>query len=279
MTDVLLATCTDWPSGEPGAAGLDAVLAVRGLASRWAAWDDPDVDWGAARLVAVRSTWDYAERYAEFVDWAREVEKSTRVLNGADVFAWNVDKGYLTDLGDVPAVPTLLVTGVADAIAAFGTTVLKPRVGAGGVGVVIADRPDDPRLAELLGVPLIAQPLVESIRTEGEVSVFVLGGRAVAQVRKVPAAGEIRAHEQYGAVCRPEPLGEEQARLAVAATGAAARFTGRPLDYARIDMLLLDGSWRVGEIEATEPGLYLDLLPANAEPFADVVVAALEGLF
>jgi glutathione synthase/RimK-type ligase-like ATP-grasp enzyme len=275
VTDVLLATCSDWPSGEPGAAALDAALAARGLTSRWAAWDDPDVDWAGARLVAVRSTWDYVGRYAEFVDWAREVEKRTRVLNGADVFAWNVDKGYLTGLGEVPVVPTLLVDDVAEAVAALGTTVLKPRVGAGGEGVVIADRPDDPRLADLPGVPLIAQPLVESIRTAGELSVFVIGGRAVSQVRKVPADGEIRAHEHRGAVCRAEPLSGEPAQLALDAVHAAASFTGRPLDYARVDMLRLDGFWRVSEIEATEPGLYLDLLPANAEPFADLVLTAL----
>ncbi len=34
---------------------------------------------------------------------------------------------------------------------------------------------------------------------------------------------------------------------------------------------------RVGlsELEVTEPGLYLDVLPANAEPFADLVAARL----
>jgi glutathione synthase/RimK-type ligase-like ATP-grasp enzyme len=151
------------------------------------------------------------------------------------------------------------------------------RVGAGGESLVIADRPDDPRLAELPGVPLIAQPLVTSIRTEGEISVFVLGGRPVSQVRKVPATGEIRAHDYRGAVYLAESLGDEQATLSLAAVEAAARLAGRPLDYARVDMLLYDGRWCVGEIEAVEPGLYLDLLPANAEPFADVVLTALSG--
>lgn len=275
MSDVLLATSSGWPSGEPGAPALDAALAARGIPARWVCWDDPSVDWAAARLVAVRSTWDYVERYAAFVAWARSLRSP--LLNGADVFAWNVDKSYLTRLGDLPVVPTLLVDDAAAAVASLGETVLKPRVGAGGDGVVIADRPDDPRLADLPDVPLIAQPLVASIRTEGEVSVFVLGGRPVSQIRKVPAAGEIRAHEHRGAVCRPEPLGEENAALALAAVEAAAGFTGRPLDYARIDMLRLAGRWVVSEIEVTEPGLYLDVVPTNAEPFVDVVQAALAG--
>lgn len=275
-TSILLATSGDLPQGEPGATVLDAELAGRGIDFSWARWDDDHVDWDAADLVAVRSTWDYVTRPTEFLAWAASLDQA-RLLNGADVFAWNVDKSYLTRLGDLPVVPTLLVDDAAAAVASLGETVLKPRVGAGGDGVVIADRPDDPRLADLPDVPLIAQPLVASIRTEGEVSVFVLGGRPVSQIRKVPAAGEIRAHEHRGAVCRPEPLGEENAALALAAVEAAAGFTGRPLDYARIDMLRLAGRWVVSEIEVTEPGLYLDVVPTNAEPFVDVVQAALAG--
>ena len=36
---------------------------------------------------------------AEFLAWARPVERITPLLNGADVFAWNADKAYLIDLG------------------------------------------------------------------------------------------------------------------------------------------------------------------------------------
>lgn len=275
---VLLATSSDWPDGEPGAAALDAALAARGVPARWVRWDDASVDWSDAGLVAVRSTWDYVDRWAEFVDWARRVEASTPLLNGADVFAWNVDKAYLTRLGEVPAVPSVVLdgtSGLPEAVERFGTAVVKPRVGAGGVGVVIAEGPNDVRLREVGDVPLLVQPLVESIRTEGEQSVFVLGGRAVSQVQKVPAAGEIRAHEHRGAICAPVPLDAALGELAVGAASAAAAFTGRPLDYARVDLLRHEGTWCVSELEATEPGLYLDLLPSNAGPFADLLAARL----
>ena len=38
-------------------------------------------------------------------------------------------------------------------------------------------------------------------------------------------------------------------------------------------MRLADGTLAVSELELIEPGLYLDVLPANAEPFADLVAA------
>jgi hypothetical protein len=116
------------------------------------------------------------------------------------------------------------------------------------------------------------QPLVASVRTEGESSVFVLDGTCVSQVDKAPGGDEIRVHEHFGGVSRPVPLRDEHVELALAAIAAAGR-DGRPLDYGRVDMLrLADGTLAVSELELIEPGLYLDVLPANAEPFADLVL-------
>lgn len=287
MTDVLLVTCSDWPHGEPGADALDAALAARGIASRWVCWDDPEVDWAAARLVAVRSTWDYVGRYAEFLAWARRVEAATRLVNGADVFAWNVDKTYLARLDGVPAVPTRPaadLAGLRAGVEEFGSAVVKPRIGAGGGGVIVVDDPDDPRLGapidDMPGAPArgpwVVQPLVESVRTEGETSVFVLGGTVASQVDKLPVGAEIRVHEYFGGSSRPVPVRPESADLALAAFEVAGALLGRRLDYGRVDMMrLADGTLAISELELVEPGLYLDVLPANAEPFADVVLARL----
>ena len=95
---VLLATCADLPARRARCEALDAALAARGDRPRVGVWDDASVDWAAADLVVVRSTWDYVDRAGEFLDWTRSLDQS-RLLNGADVFAWNHDKAYLADLG------------------------------------------------------------------------------------------------------------------------------------------------------------------------------------
>jgi glutathione synthase/RimK-type ligase-like ATP-grasp enzyme len=282
VTDLLLATCRELATGEPGHEALDAALARLGLDHRWACWDDPRVDWGDARLVAVRSTWDYAARVPDFLAWVRRVESRARLLNGADVIAWNVDKAYLLDVPG--AVPTLVADSVAELAAAvreLGTTVVKPRIGNGGAGMLVTDDPDDPRLGRpvaghpdlpVLGGPWICQPLVESVRTTGETSVFVLDGAAVARVDKLPAEGEVRVHEHFGGRSAPARLTEDAAACATAAVGAVAARLGRPVDYARVDLLRGDdGGWLVGEVELVEPGLYLDVMPENAAPFARMV--------
>jgi glutathione synthase/RimK-type ligase-like ATP-grasp enzyme len=282
VTTVLLATFALLPDGEYGGDGLVAALEERGVDARWACWDDPAVDWAAADLVAVRSTWDYHRRCAEFLDWARTVEKETPFLNGAEVFAWNADKAYLAAIADrVPVVPTellddrTLVTGLAAALDRFGTVVVKSRTGASGVGVVQAETTDDHRLSGLTAGPWVVQPLVESVRTRGESSVFVMDGVAVSQVDKVPGGDEIRVHEQYGGSSRPVPLAEDAASVAVEAMREVSSLLGAELDYGRVDLMELDGRLVVGELELIEPGLYLDVLPGNAVPFADLVAARL----
>ncbi len=108
---MLLVTCSALPDGEEwtGTTHLTDAFAARGIDARWVVWDDPDVDWSEG-LVAVRSTWDYETRRDEFLDWARSVPW---MLNSAEVFAWNTDKAYLTQLSatGVPVVPTLVVEG------------------------------------------------------------------------------------------------------------------------------------------------------------------------
>ncbi len=121
--------------------------------------------------------------------------------------------------------------------------------------------------------PWVVQPVVESVRTEGETSVFVIDGQVVSQAQKRPAPGELRVHEQYGGTTVAVPVTDEAADLARRAVAAAEAVLGERLDYARVDqMRLADGTLAVSELEVTEPGLYLEVLPDNAAVFADLVL-------
>lgn len=287
VTDVLLVTSAALPDGELAGELIVEALAGRDLSAEWVRWDDPTVDWSAAGLVAVRSTWDYQDRLPEFLAWADHVERWSRLMNGARAFRWNTDKNYLLDLerAGVPVVPTALLddpAALAEAVAGIsGRALVKPRVGAGGLGVVVLEDGPDLGLPVALDPdegPWVVQPLVESVRTDGELSVFVLDGSPISQVRKVPADDEIRVHEEYGGVSATVELTDEAALLATETVAAAQELLGAELLYARVDLLrLADGRLVVSELEITEPGLYLDLLPGNAELFAGVVAGLFEA--
>jgi glutathione synthase/RimK-type ligase-like ATP-grasp enzyme len=263
---VLLVTCADWPSGEPGAEHLDRAFSDRGIAAEWVGWDDPDVDWTDG-LAVVRSTWDYAERLDEFLAWSRSLPW---LLNGPGTFRWNVDKRYLLELehAGVPIVPTTHAEDAAALAAARGSYVVpvtKPVVGAGGVGVVIGNVDPGPG-------PWIVQPLMESVRTEGETSVYVFDGRPVSEFRKVPGSGEIRVQEHLGGRVTGVPLDAEAMAVAVTAVETACDLLERNLAYARVDLMRGDdGALLLSELELVKPGLYLDCDPVNAGLFADLV--------
>jgi len=113
---------------------------------------------------------------------------------------------------------------------------------------------------------------VPSVRTEGEISVFVLGGQVVTQVQKRPAAGEIRVHEAYGGHTQRVAVTNEAADVARQAVRVTEEVLGAPLSYARVDLMRDEGgALVVSEVEATEPGLYLDVVPENARAFGDLV--------
>ncbi len=168
----------------------------------------------------------------------------------------------------LPVVPTVLATTADEArqaAARFAPAVVKPTVAASGRGLVVMDGAGEPAGTG----PWLVQPVVESVHTEGEVSVFVLGGRAVAQVRKVAGGDDVRVHEAYGGRSVPVPLEDEHAALAVRTVQVAEELLGADLSYARVDLMrLADGTLAVGELEVTEPGLYLDLVPEVAADFA-----------
>lgn len=285
MTDVLLVTCSALPEGEVGGDRVVQELAARGVTAEWVSWDDPGVDWAEARFVLVRSTWDYDHRREEFLGWARKVQQLTTLVNTASVLEWNTDKIYLLDLieAGLPVVPTIGVedeSELAPALASFEAAVVKPRVGAGGRGVVVFDyEPGGPEgldESQLKMGPWIVQPLVESVRTEGETSVFVLGGEVVSQVQKRPAPGEIRVHEEYGGRSEAVEVTEEARDLASRTVVVAEHLLEVALPYARVDLMrMADGTLVVSELEVAEPGLYLDVVPANAVAFAETVAGLL----
>ena len=194
------------------------VLADRGIDARWVRWDDPDVDWAAADLVAVRSTWDYVAPARRVpAPGPGEVEAATRLLNGADVFAWNVDKAYLAGLQRPRAGPA----GRPDRAGRRPrrdrrrrTPVRQRRGQAAGRRQRgrRASWPTDPTTSRLetacTAGPWVVQPLVESVRTEGETSVFVLDGRAglagrqAAGGRRDPGARGVRRQLAAGPAAR-----------------------------------------------------------------------------
>ena len=232
-------------------------------------------------LVLPLIVWGYHRDHERWMracaTWAKA---GVRMLNPAEMIAWNSDKAYLGRLAEkgVAIPPTIWVEGVvqADVDAAFdrfGTDVVivKPRVSGGAWKTLRLSRGE--RLAGAPDGPAMIQPYLPSIETEGETSLLFFGGKLSHAVNKRPVAGEFRIQVQFGGqyVALPEP---PAGALALAQKTLAA--IDEDLLYARIDMARgPDGEWLLMEAELIEPDFYLGSAPEGGKRFAAAVKARL----
>lgn len=281
---VALATMGRAGHGDAESALLIDALAERGVRAALVVWDEPR-DWSGVPLVVSRSPWDYTERHAEFVAWARSVAEATRLVNPAELIAWNSHKGYLAELADagVPVVPTTLLRSDAAedvraaALAAHGPAlVVKPAVSAGARGTLRVDAATEEareHLAALLDAgDALVQPYLPQVE-DGEVSLLLFGGELSHAVRKLPADGDFRVQEMHGGrLVDHEPTSAERA-VAAAVLDAVPW----PVAYARIDLVTTGDGPLLMEAELIEPELFLGRDPAAAGRFADALVGLLRG--
>jgi glutathione synthase/RimK-type ligase-like ATP-grasp enzyme len=270
-----LVTCSSLPDAAGEREPVTAALRRRGVSCRWEAWDDTSVDWSVTQLVAVRTTWDYPAHIDDFLAWARAVDAVSTLVNSPSVLTWNTHKGYLVELAEagVRCVPTCLRRPgepIAPAVVS-DRVVVKPAVGAAGIGLAV--RSPDMVWEGLSGdAEYVVQPMLSSVLTDGELSVFVIGGSAIGAVAKRAAEGEFRVHEEYGGQFSAVQVPPELGARAVEAVGVAARLLSAQLPYARVDFLRGDdGEWLVSEVELVEPGLYPHAVPEVVDAYAEVM--------
>ena len=124
--------------------------------------------------------------------------------------------------------------------------------------------------AATLDAPAMIQPFQPAVNGEGELSVFVFGGRPAHAVAKVAAPGEFRIQPQYGGRLRAVEAPPEARALARSALAAAPA----PAAYARVDMVRdAQGAMRLMEVELIEPDLYLAQMDDGGAAFAAAVLA------
>jgi glutathione synthase/RimK-type ligase-like ATP-grasp enzyme len=227
------------------------------------------VSWQAYDAIVIRSTWDYLHDPDGFLSVLAGIEQAgVPLYNGLELVRWNLRKTYLRDLAErgVATVPTVFrdrletdeLPALHDALGA--DLVLKPQVGANAEGArrLSASATREEAEAAHAGYrdrPLLVQPFVPSIATEGEYSLVYFDGALSHAVLKTPRAADFRVQEEHGGVVRavrPDELLREAGESALRALGAA------PL-YARVDLVRAPGgahAWLM-ELELVEPSLYL----------------------
>lgn len=295
---------------------LIAALSARGINADLVVWDDPALDrddaWSMYDLAVIRTTWDYFDKLGAFRAWLPRVAAQTEIANDASIIAWNLDKRYLPQLEreGVAIVPTRIAGPdvLDDTVEAMqrlhGPVAVKPSVGGGAKGLRLlapGERVADRDRLDVLGPAgtAMVQPVIESVRTEGEMALVWIdddpaadpgtstgtnpgtdpgtttgtrtGGSVRYAVQKVPKPGDIRVQPEWGATYHPVPFTEAQEALARAAVAACEKLVARPL-YARVDMVRMpDDTWALMELEVIEPEIFFAVIPGSADHLADAI--------
>jgi hypothetical protein len=256
--------------------GADEYRSVFGDALSFRAWNDAG-DLSGFSLILPLLAWGYPKSpstwFAALDAWEAQ---GLPFANSISVLRWNTDKDYLLDLeaAGVAIVPTVEVHGLRpmdldEARARFGcdTLIIKPPISAG------ADRtyrlgPNDAIPFNVLEKEMLVQPLMHSIATEGEFSLFYFGGALSHAILKTPASGDFRVQEQFGGREVTVDAPQLARQLALAALVVAPA----PPLYARVDMVRGgDGEFYLMELEMIEPALFLCHAADSGAAFSDAV--------
>jgi glutathione synthase/RimK-type ligase-like ATP-grasp enzyme len=267
---------------------LIGALARQGLSAVRVDWARDDVDWSAFRTAVFRTTWDYFDRFADFMAWLERVEPLTRLCNSAAIVRWNLDKHYLRDLaaGGVPVVPSRFLergqpASLADLLDETGWSeaVIKPCVSGAARHTYRVNRSTAAAVQQVLDQLLacesfLLQPFVADVVTTGEDTLVAIAGRVTHGLRKKANAGDFRVQDDHGGTVHPLEPSVEQVEFAERALAACDEVPA----YGRVDLVRLDdGSLAVMELELVEPELWLRLHPPAAEAMATAIAARISA--
>ena len=265
-----------------GATGLDPdleplrrALSDDGVEVKVVSWDDVDVDWPQFDAIILRSTWDYADRIAEFRSWLDVVARQTRVVNPISAVRWSIDKHYLQDLEQdgVAVVPTTFVeVGCSVPVLEEGVDVfvVKPAVGAGSNGARrcrSTEVADHVALLHGEGHAAMVQPYLDMIDKHAETALVYVGDGgdlvfdhafkkgAILTSTEVEQEGDFFAKEEIGGRTASPA---EQALAQAVLRCRSVRSLG-PLAYARVDVVPTAHGPVLLELELVEPSLYFHL--------------------
>jgi len=281
---IAIATCADYPELKGDDELLCEALGERGCEAESVVWDEKGVEWGKFDLCLVRSTWDYHDKYEEFLAWTQRVEATAALHNPAALIAWNSNKTYLRQLDDtgVPTVPTLWVErgsaidlGHALSERDWDEVVVKPAVDLGAKNlhrVQPGDEANSALASVLARSNAMVQPFLPSLESEGELSLIYIEGSFSHAVHKHPAKGDFRVQSIWGGTMAAS---EAEAQHLEIAQRALVQLKDPPL-YARIDLVNdLAGQPALIELELIEPNLYLSTHQAAAKHLANAVISQL----
>lgn len=228
-------------------------------------------------VLLIRSPWNYAQHYLEFVKWLQQANLQSHLINPVEIMLLNLDKRYLFDLAKagIEIIPTNLISDPNQAVfpTSLSTIVLKPIVGAGARGAVVLSQKSQfesyvtTHFAQS-NLPLLMQPYLTEVDEPGEIAVVCSYGNLLHAVVKRPALSA-GGHGDFAANIEiTKDLKDFVIKIMSIRIGS--RLVSE-LAYSRVDVVPTGSGFKLMELELVEPTLFLHTNPKSAKIIAEAV--------
>lgn len=275
------ATCPEFPTLSESDLAAAKELISLGFQVEAAVWNSK-VNWATYDAIIIRATWFYWLRYSEFLKWLNHLdENKIKVLNSTSLLRWNTNKLYLKELEakGVPFVPTEWILPeekrkLTDVMKQRGWTevIIKPVISGGAFEThrfsLLEASHSRNLIDKLLKLgPVMVQPFLNEIISEGEYSFLFFEGVFSHAILKTAIAGDFRVQHFFGGAAHVIMPSEESIKVAK----NVLDHVPEPTLYARVDMINIKGSLFLMELELTEPHLFLLEEPQAVSRFTKAV--------
>jgi glutathione synthase/RimK-type ligase-like ATP-grasp enzyme len=272
---------------------LIAELNKKGILAETVSWMDENVNWSDYHLCIVRSVWFWHHNPEKFFDFAGQIEADIPVWNSCELMRWGANKKYLVELAEknVAVIPTVFVpanTAITLENIVRDTQwidiVIKPSVSLGARDITRASINNKFNFKTLEQAESIFQKLImtqdvvvqlclNSIETEGEVSVSIINNKVTHAVRRLPAANDFLAIGYPLTKEEPYTVTPELMQLVTDMLGKI----DKNIHFGRLDLIKSsEGDFLLSEIELISPRLFLQYSETALNYWAQIILEAVD---
>ena len=245
-------------------------------------WNTIDFDWKKTKFALFRSTWDYFDRYDDFLKWLIKTNKKLTFINDIKLIYWNIDKHYLLDLKkkEINIPKTIFLNrGNKKSLKSifkdlnWNKAVLKPAIGGAARQTFLISKDnyqkyekDFQRLCK--NESMLFQEFQHRIQSQGEMSFIMIGGKFTHAVLKKAKPGDFRVQDDFGGSVEDYKPSREEVEFAEFVIHSCPKL---PI-YGRVDAFYdNENKLSLGELELIEPELWFRKCPAAAEILAEEI--------
>ena len=246
-------------------------------------WADPVYEWATTKFAVFRTTWDYFDRYEEFIKWLNKVKDIVQFINPIELILWNLDKHYLKDLSQkginitetkfIETGEHITLTNVLHE-AGWKDAILKPAVSGSARHTYrisemnVAEHEDI--FKELIAKEsMLVQPFQKSVLKRGEISLIYFAGVYSHAIQKIAKVGDFRVQSDFGGSVHNYSPTAKEIKLGEEAIQACSQI---PV-YGRVDVIEDNyGKSAVMELEIIEPELWFRFHPVSAQAMANAII-------